>query len=79
MQTITTPLQASRALDSMADDIGNPLIDFINALSLTEEEKIEAKAAMENVLSDIFTGDKLFQIKNYFYTIARALNEVPRN
>lgn len=65
------PRPACLAIDKLADDIGNPVIEIINGLNLSEEEKAEARKKIEDVLIETFTDPEktVYSVRLYIYEL----------
>jgi hypothetical protein len=61
------PRSACQALDSIADDLGNPLTEMIEKASIPDEEKKAMKRAMEDILVNTFCGEKMESVRAYIH------------
>lgn len=69
---IAGPRIACNLLDSLADDIGNPLVHIIDGSSLSLQEKAQMKKAVEDHLVQIFMGKKVSDLRDYIHEQARS-------
>lgn len=73
---VVGPRQVAREIDSLADDIGNPMAEMLKALPLTYLERIEAVKKMDEILTDVFCGAKVWSIKNHIHRESLSMREM---
>lgn len=62
------PRDACIALDKMADEIGNPIVEAIrNTRSLTDAEILFLTSVVENTLTSVFTGESMHEVRAYIH------------
>lgn len=71
------PRPACRALDGLMDELGDPIIEIIEGLNLTEEEKNVAKAKIEDVIVRVFghQDQTVMRLRTYIYELNRELKK----
>lgn len=65
------PRPACRALKTMMDDIGDPLVEAIDRfdIKMTPEDREKLKKNMEKVLVDVFASKKVDDLCAHIYAL----------
>lgn len=65
------PRPACRAIESLIDDIGDPLVEAINNsnLGLAPSEIAKLRIDLEKVLVDVFAGQKVNDLRDHIYAL----------
>lgn len=72
------PLPAALTLDSLADQIGDPIIRVIESLPISPESKKKAKSDVESILVDVFASPErdVRALRDYLYELHRRAEEL---
>lgn len=69
------PRPACRALDSLMDELGDPVVALIEKSSMPGQEKEAFKAEFENLLIGVFAHQEntAMKLRTYIYELNREL------
>lgn len=65
---IQGPLEATTALDKVAEEIAEPIVDALrNTRSLTEPELLFLTSTVDHAVIDAFTGENMAKVRDYIH------------
>lgn len=63
----TTPLQAARNLDSLAEDIRAEMVEVVQGMNVSQYQRTQAIGLIEIRLLEVFMDEKVQGLRDYLY------------